>query len=186
MVRQRTTGFSLTVPKQTPVIRRVRPSGPLTLTTSRPIGYDPGESPPAGVPVFVTWGTVGGLFSDDALFTTPIGYVTAAGTRYVWAKVGLSSTAVLAATSLAFVTSTSPTGFATANFAEDGTPPEFMYIPLGRIVSLGSGDDVVVTLNSAGSGSIVVAMHIANVTTTEGGVINALTRHLTYWRTNNA
>lgn len=157
--------------------------GPLQITTRAPLTYGP-EGAPSGVPIFVTWGTVGGLIPAPEVFSTPIGYVTSTGTRYVWAKIGLSNTAVLVATSLAFVTHTSSSGYATANFETDGTPPEFMYVPLGQFTATGA--ELAITISNSGSGSLVVSMHLSNVTTNDAGAVTAFTRHLSFWRTPNA
>lgn len=154
----------------------------LVLTKNKPKTYLAGAGPtPEGIPIFVTRGVVGGVFPPAEVFDTPICYVTAAEDLYVWAKIGLSQTVSLIATSLEIVTSTEEDGHVTEEFAEDGTPPPFLYVPLGTINSTGNAPALDVDISNTGAGSIVVAMHITGITMTGTGV--AYTRHLTYWRT---
>lgn len=159
--------------------------GALRLTTTAPPGYVAPEGSGLGTPVFMTWGTAGGVIAAPETFDTPIAHVTEAGTRYVWAKIGLSDTVSTLCTSLEFVTDTSPTAFTTGAFnPTTGAPPEFMYVPLGSIVATGTGG-ATIQLNNSGAGSIVVASHIYNAAI---DVVGQLTfqRMLSWWRTQSA
>lgn len=151
----------------------------LTLTFIPHPAYDP-TGAPAGVPVWVTEGTAGGVLPSTDVWEDPIGYVTAAGSRYVWAKVGLSETVSLLATSLELVSSTSPTGYATAAFGSAGELPAHLYVPLGVVTAVGAGPAI--TLSSYGAGSIVVGLAIHSITRDDLGRPLQYGRHLSYWR----
>jgi len=153
----------------------------LTLTLAEPVGWERPEGQ-EGTPVFVTPGTVGGIMPDPSTFITPLEYIQSAGIRYVWAKIGVSPMAPLFATSLEFVTGTTSGAYTTGPFGSDGTPPEFVYVPLGYVSASGSPLVVHPPVNF-GAGSIVVAMHIGDVTATETGLVQNFSRHLSYWRT---
>lgn len=166
-----------------PATRQTEPRA-LVLTTAQPPGWTQPEGA-GGVPVFVTWGTAGGVIPDPDVFHEPLGYVTSAGNRWVWAKIGLSDTVMLMATSLEFVMATTSNAYSTAAFNADGTPPNFIYVPLGFFNATGAGLGLTVTPYNAGSGSIVVACYISNINTSEGGALSSFNRALAYWRTDN-
>jgi hypothetical protein len=160
----------------------------LILTRTAPAGWVRPQGQ-VGVPVWVTWGTAGAVVPPPEDFLTPIGYVQSYSqtVRWVWAKIGLSESVPLVASSLALVSSTNRTAYTTGAFdAESGAPPEFLYVPLGYIYTFGNAQNYEVGVFNSGSGSIVIAMHVSGIDPQSLNPNGYYRRSLTYWRTASA
>jgi hypothetical protein len=156
----------------------------LTLTLMTPTGFvwpDPEENP--GRPYFVTWGTAGALIPDIALFKTPVQYIEEESIEYVWAEVGLSTTVIGCVTSLAFVHSVDEDAYPTTPFTSEGVPPDFLYIPLGRVEATGdTPSSLELDVVNSGSGSIVVSVSVTDVSLNAAGTLS-VNKNLNFWRT---
>lgn len=154
-------------------------SDALTLTYIAPPGWirPDGET---RIPVFVAWGVANSVIPDNidsTAFYLPTDPVD--GTTYVYMKCFLSDVNSMAVTSATIVTGTNPADFATPAFGDDGSAPEYCFVPLGRIVSASGA----ITLQSAGKGSLIVTISTADFGCS--GDDASFTRQLVWWRSNN-
>ena len=160
----------------------ILPPAALTLVFDAPPGYVPPDGA-TGTPVFMTWGVFGTVIKET-LFSNPMLTVGAdtTSTTYVWAKCSIDVGQPFLVSDVSWVFSDDPAAHPTAAFGDDGTPPTEVYIPMGKITAVAGA----VTLQSSGTGSVVIALYNTGEQYNDNGATLNVSRAIGYWRTGSA
>lgn len=163
---------------------------PLTIATTRPFYIPaPAEAAAEGVKrVWFHWGSCAAMLPVnwqayfDCAQGAPDGPPAYEGgppvpiiSRWFWAKINLTNTAILTVSSWEIVSGTTANAFQNAAWPSGGARPTVYYHPLGHVFHNG-------TVFNTGGGSLLVSEHVTNVANSATPGVAAITRSIVVQR----